>query len=214
MYKCGFISAGGIIAGKHVINYGKEDVEFYAVSDNNPEVLKNFANKNGIERTYADYNEMLALPELDFVVIGLPNYLHMPAAVASLKAGKHVHCEKPMAMNFEEALEMKKARDESGKILMIGLNNRFTRESQYSWYNAMLFIQNRNKYPLQLLLREILVLSNVESMMTDTGMGDKMSLVQTIKYATTVVVTLPVLLIYPFLQKYFIKGVMVGAVKG
>ena len=69
----------------------------------------------------------------------------------------------------------------------------------------MLFIKDRNKYPLQLILREILILSDTD---------EDFTMSETIQFATIVVATLPVLCIYPFIQKYFVKGVMVGAVKG
>ncbi len=74
-----------------------------------------------------------------------------------------------------------------------------------SWFNAMLFIKDRKYYPLQLILREILILS-------DTDEGFMMS--ETIQFATIVVATIPILCVYPFIQKYFVKGIMVGAVKG
>ena len=74
-----------------------------------------------------------------------------------------------------------------------------------SWFNALLFIKNRKQYPLQLILREILILSDTD---------EDYTLSETIQFATIVVATVPVLTIYPFIQKYFVKGVMVGAVKG
>ena len=74
-----------------------------------------------------------------------------------------------------------------------------------SWFNAMLFIKDRKLYPLQLVLREILILS-------DTDEGYVMS--ETIQFATIVVATIPILCVYPFIQRYFVKGIMVGAVKG
>ena len=74
-----------------------------------------------------------------------------------------------------------------------------------SWFNAMLFIKDRKFYPLQLILREILILS-------DTDEGFMMS--ETIQFATIVVATIPILCVYPFIQRYFVKGIMVGAVKG
>ena len=74
-----------------------------------------------------------------------------------------------------------------------------------SWFNAMLFIKDRKYYPLQLILREILILS-------DTDEGFMMS--ETIQFATIVVATIPILCVYPFIQRYFVKGIMVGAVKG
>lgn len=82
-----------------------------------------------------------------------------------------------------------------------------------AWFHAMVFLRDRSLYPLQLILREILVLSDTTSM--TTGMVvDREQLGETIKYATIIVTTAPILCVYPFLQKYFVKGMMVGAVKG
>lgn len=85
-----------------------------------------------------------------------------------------------------------------------------------SWFPAMIFIRKRELYPLQLILREILIENNTTAMMTGGGVQteDFISTSLTIKYATTMIATLPVLCVYPFLQKYFTKGVMIGAVKG
>ena len=74
-----------------------------------------------------------------------------------------------------------------------------------SWFSAMIYLNTREKYPLQLILREILILS-------DTDEGFMMS--ETIQFATIVVATIPILCVYPFIQRYFVKGMMVGAVKG
>ncbi len=80
-----------------------------------------------------------------------------------------------------------------------------------SWFNAMLFIKKREMYPLQLILREILIISDL----TSSSSGDEAFFMsETIQFATIVVATVPVLCIYPFIQKYFVKGIMVGAVKG
>ena len=86
-----------------------------------------------------------------------------------------------------------------------------------SYFNAMMYLTDETKQPLQILLREILVLS--KSMATDPNMDaetaermEQMSMV--IKYAFIVISTAPILCVYPFIQKYFVKGVMVGSVKG
>ena len=84
-----------------------------------------------------------------------------------------------------------------------------------SWFNAMLYIKDRDKFPLQLILREILIANTsnaASSMGLDLSEMDKYK--QLVKYCTTVIATLPILCVYPFLQKYFVKGVMIGAVKG
>lgn len=80
-----------------------------------------------------------------------------------------------------------------------------------SWFNEMLYLQDRTLWPLQLIIREIIVLST--SMATEEG-GMSFEMTEIIKYATIMVSTLPILAVYPYLQKYFVKGVMVGAVKG
>ena len=80
-----------------------------------------------------------------------------------------------------------------------------------SWFNAMLFIRNKSGYPLQLVLREILLQNDTSAM---TAGADDYLISETIQFATIVVATLPILTIYPFIQKYFVKGVMIGAVKG
>lgn len=82
-----------------------------------------------------------------------------------------------------------------------------------SWFNAMLFIRDRELFPLQLILREILVQNDTSSMQLGDAMGDQQGIRESIKYATIMVATLPILFVYPFLQRFFVKGVMIGAVK-
>lgn len=82
------------------------------------------------------------------------------------------------------------------------------------WFYASVFLKDRDLFPLQLILREILIANSTDAMATGTNSGDLFQVGETIKYATIMVATLPVLLIYPFVQKYFVKGVMIGALKG
>lgn len=83
-----------------------------------------------------------------------------------------------------------------------------------AWFHASIFINDRNKYPLQLVLRQILLTNDTHQMSMGVDSGDKMAIGETIKHAITMIATIPVLCLYPFLQKYFVKGIMVGAVKG
>jgi len=83
-----------------------------------------------------------------------------------------------------------------------------------SWFNASIYIKERTKFPLQLILREILIQNDTSSMSQDAIFEDQYSIGETIKYATIVVATVPILCVYPFLQRYFTKGVLLGAVKG
>lgn len=84
-----------------------------------------------------------------------------------------------------------------------------------SWFHANIFIKDRTKYPLQLVLREILIQNDTSSMTQGAGdASDQQSIGESVKYAVVVAASLPILVVYPFLQKYFVKGVMIGAVKG
>ena len=83
-----------------------------------------------------------------------------------------------------------------------------------SWFPASIYIKEREKFPLQLILREILIQNDTYSMAQDMSASDQYAIGENIKYAIIVVATIPILLIYPFLQKYFTKGVLIGAVKG
>jgi putative aldouronate transport system permease protein len=83
-----------------------------------------------------------------------------------------------------------------------------------SWFNAMIFLRRRDLYPLQLFLREILIASSTYDMTTEVSGADKELVGETVKYATIMVATLPILSVYPFLQRYFVQGLMIGALKG
>ena len=82
-----------------------------------------------------------------------------------------------------------------------------------AWFDASLYIQNRSLLPLQVILREILIENTTQNMITAVDSADKMMVSQTVKYATIIVATVPILALYPFLQKYFVKGVMIGSIK-
>jgi putative aldouronate transport system permease protein len=86
----------------------------------------------------------------------------------------------------------------------------------YHWnayFNAMIYLRTRELYPLQLVLREVLIGNSTSMMTTGVSTRDAMPIGETIKYAVIVVATAPILLIYPFLQRYFVKGVLIGALK-
>jgi putative aldouronate transport system permease protein len=86
-------------------------------------------------------------------------------------------------------------------------------EKWNGWFYASIFLKDRSLFPLQLILREILISNSTDAMSAGSS-GDRYQLGETIKYATIIVATVPILCVYPFLQKYFVKGVMVGALKG
>lgn len=87
-----------------------------------------------------------------------------------------------------------------------------------SYFNPMIFLTDRSKYPLALYLREILLTAatgaaNSRTMNAEAAVKLQ-TMVQVIKYGVIVVSTLPIICVYPFLQKYFVKGVMIGSIKG
>lgn len=83
-----------------------------------------------------------------------------------------------------------------------------------SWFNASIYLRSSDKFPLQLVLRNILIEGETSDMLSDVGSADNPQAVQLLKYSLIVVSTLPIMCIYPFLQRFFEKGVMLGAVKG
>ncbi|MFD0871491.1 Inner membrane ABC transporter permease protein ycjP [Chlamydia abortus] len=85
-----------------------------------------------------------------------------------------------------------------------------------SYFTALIYLTDRAKYPLQLFLREILVQGQMQEMLdiSADSLSNSLMDAEAIKYAIVIVANLPILLLYPFLQKYFVKGVMIGAIKG
>ncbi len=83
-----------------------------------------------------------------------------------------------------------------------------------SYFEALIYLRDRSLYPVQLVLREILILSVMQEMATDAGAAEQEPLGETIKHAVIIVTTLPILMLYPLLQRHFVKGVKIGALKG
>lgn len=85
-----------------------------------------------------------------------------------------------------------------------------------AYFSALLYLSDRDLYPMQLFLREILVQNQMQEMVdiSDDTLARSLMDAEAIKYAAVIVTNLPMLILYPFLQKYFVKGVMVGAIKG
>jgi len=101
-----------------------------AASDPNPERLAELAASLGGLRTFSDNEALLADPELDAVFIATPNAFHAPLALRALTAGKHVLVEKPFATNALEAAVVVEQAKQTGKLLSVGMNQRFRPESQ------------------------------------------------------------------------------------
>ena len=125
MIQVGIIGTGNI-SRFHLKGYqALENVKVVACCDINGERAQKYAEDHGIEKVFTDYKEMLKLPELDAVSVCTWNNSHAEISIAGLKAGKHVLCEKPLAMNAQQAEEIQKAKEETGKLLMVGFVRRF-----------------------------------------------------------------------------------------
>ncbi len=124
--KLGVIGAGSF-SDSHLkgIQYAKT-AEAVAVCDVIKEKAKAQAEKYGIPSYYTDYHELLKRDDIDAVTLPLPDQVHAEVTVAALRAGKHVLCEKPMALNKEDCKKMIGAARETGKELMIGQIGRYT----------------------------------------------------------------------------------------
>ena len=132
--RLGFIGCGGIANGKHLPAYSKNKyAELVAFCDIVEERAIKAKEKYGTEdsRVYTDYKELLKDETIDAVLVLTHNSEHCRITVDALMSGKHVLCEKPMAMNYAEAKAMIDARDKSGKLLTIGYQGRFRQDSLY-----------------------------------------------------------------------------------
>lgn len=129
-YLVGFIGFGGIARWAHFPGWKKlKDVEVIAISDPSEQVRGIAKNEFGIKYVFEDYKEMLKIEEIDIVDICAPNTVHCPATLDSLKAGKHVICEKPLAVSEEEVKKMIEYSEKYKRKLMAAQHQRFCRES-------------------------------------------------------------------------------------
>ncbi|TYP79102.1 carbohydrate ABC transporter permease [Paenibacillus methanolicus] len=83
-----------------------------------------------------------------------------------------------------------------------------------SYFDALIYLKTADLFPLQLVLRSIIIQNNSSGLMDAMKMVERQQLAELLKYALIVVATLPVLVIYPFVQRYFVQGMLVGSVKG
>ncbi|NLI01587.1 MAG: Gfo/Idh/MocA family oxidoreductase [Chthonomonadales bacterium] len=128
----GIIGSGGIAQNAHMPGYAAvpDLCEIVAVADVNPETAKAAAQKFNVKHVFEDYKKLLEMDEVDAVSVCTPNYLHYEPTVMAFKAGKHVLCEKPIAMNATEAAEMVAAGRAANKKFQVGYNLRFAPHSQ------------------------------------------------------------------------------------
>ena len=102
-----------------------------ALCDSNPKVLDRASNQTGISAIYTDYRAVMARDDIHAVVIATPNHVHAPIALAAIAAGKHVLCEKPIAMSLAEAMQMYHAAAKASVRHMTAFTYRFVPAMRY-----------------------------------------------------------------------------------
>lgn len=124
---------GGFMGKLHSLAFSSYPVYYYppllevtkeCIVDVNSEIAETSKLRYGFRRSETDWKKLLNDSKTDAIVIATPNYLHKPIALEAIKAGKHVFCEKPLAMNEHEAYEMFEAANRAGIIHAVGHNNR------------------------------------------------------------------------------------------
>ena len=126
LLRIGILGCGPIAQAAHLESVQKaRNTELYAVCDADQGLAERFGRFYDAQRIYNDYDDMLADPQLDAVVIAISDAFHVPAAIRALDAGKPVFCEKPIATNVADVLALEKAVRDSGLPLQIGHMLRF-----------------------------------------------------------------------------------------
>ena len=120
----------GIIAEQHLNKYkNNPDCEIAAACDINPGRLEMMCTKHGIPDKYDNISRLLERDDIDAVDVCLHNCLHAPVAIAALRAGKDVYCEKPMAGSYFDAAQLYQAMQETGRKLHVQLNMLYNYET-------------------------------------------------------------------------------------
>jgi predicted dehydrogenase len=128
------IGCGGIALANHLPGFallGKDRAQVVALCDNDPGVLARASAKTEISATFTDWRDALAHPGVDAVVIATPNVFHAPIAIAAAKAGKHILCEKPIAMSYAESVAMLEAAEAANVRHMTAFTYRFVPGMRY-----------------------------------------------------------------------------------
>lgn len=128
----GIIGCGAIALANHVPGLKLcPDTRLIALCDSNPAVLAQAHDITGVDNIYTDYNRLLAQSDVNAVIVTTPNYLHAQITLAAIAAGKHVFCEKPIAMNYGEALQMYRAAEAANVRNMTAFTYRFVPAMRY-----------------------------------------------------------------------------------
>lgn len=126
LVRIGVIGAGGFAEQCHIPGIrAHPQGEVVALCARTAERVTAMARRLGVPEVYSDYRELLAQPEIDAVTVATPDAAHLPVTLAALEAGKHVFCDKPLAMNVAEARRMVEAAQRSGLVNMVAFTFRY-----------------------------------------------------------------------------------------
>jgi predicted dehydrogenase len=130
--RIGIIGSGGIALANHMPGFKLcPEARVVALCDSDPATLQRASQQTGISSTFTDYQQLLDKSDVDAVVIATPNVYHAPIALAAIAKGKHVLCEKPIAMNLAEANGMRRAADAANVRHMTAFTYRFVPAMRY-----------------------------------------------------------------------------------
>jgi predicted dehydrogenase len=126
------VGCGGIAVQNHLPGLALcPEVEVTALCDTDEACLERARQRTGVKVTARDYADIMSREEIDAVIVATPNVTHRPIALAAIAAGKHVLCEKPLAMNSADAREMAQAADRAGLRHMTAFTYRFVPAMRY-----------------------------------------------------------------------------------
>ncbi|MFN8441957.1 MAG: Gfo/Idh/MocA family oxidoreductase [Caldilineaceae bacterium] len=126
-YRVAFAGAGGIVQWAHIPNFQRlANVETVALADVNEARAKSVAADKKVTTAYTDYRTMLEKEQPDIVVVASPNVFHKSMAMDALEAGAHVLCEKPLALNYDDSVELFAKAASKNRVLTVGTHYRFS----------------------------------------------------------------------------------------
>src|SRR2546426_6264740 len=126
------VGCGGITLQNHLPGLALcPEAKVVALCDTDPAILERARQQTGVEVTSTKYEEVVRRDDVHAVIIATPNFVHAPIALAAIAAGKHVLCEKPLAMNYAEAKQMAEAADKAGVRHMTAFTYRLVPAMRY-----------------------------------------------------------------------------------
>ena len=124
--RIGILGAGQIAQAAHFESCTKaRNADLWAICDVADDLRERMTVTHGAQRSYADYDRMLADPDVDAVIVATADAFHVRSSIRALEAGKHVLCEKPVGLTVEEVQELKRVVSQSGKVFQVGHMKRF-----------------------------------------------------------------------------------------